>query len=101
MRWRIRLAKSIRQELLWRPRQGRRSAANHLSRVFPIDTRRGTRAKARKLDEEPDVLRSSRSAGDRHCLPKNIEERSWPGRAPHRQFRLNPVAENANLLYAI
>src|SRR5436853_3216472 len=77
------------------------NAAESSFQAFPIDTRQGARAKARKLDEERDVLRSSRSVGDRYCLLKNTGGRNWPDRALRRQFRLNLVAENASLLCAI
>src|SRR5213592_3270847 len=97
----IQLAKSIAREWRLRPRQLRRSAATRLSKAFPICSLAAVRAKARKLDAKRGVLQSSRSIDDRHWLPKNIGGRNSPDRAPHRQFRLNTVAENASLLRAI
>src|SRR5438093_9865483 len=97
----IPLAKSIAQDWRLRPRQLRRSVATRSSKAFPICSLAAVRAKARKLDTKRGILQNSRSIGDRHWLLKNIGGRDSTGLAPHRQFRLNIVAENANLLCAI
>src|SRR5262245_40078599 len=100
-RQRTRGVKSIAPELQLRPCLLLRSAANCYSKALPTCNEEPAPVKAPKQDSKPGVLRDSPTTDDRRWFPKNIEGRNSPGRALHRRFHRNFVAETVNLPGAI